>query len=333
MQRQLIVWLLAVCGLAFFWPQLQRLVPGLAGFDPFLSTTATALSVLIAVTMFCVGMMLPRNEVAELRSRWPSVLFGTGLQYTTMPLLAVGIGKLCGLEGEAFAGVVMVGCVPGAMASNVITLNARGHTSFSVSLTTSATLLSPLAVPLLLGACLTTERAIAVPMGRTSLQLLLTVVAPVLVGYLVNRRLVAWESRINRVGTLIANLTIVWIIATVVGATREKLAVWDPLLLGALLAVNLLGYAAGYFGGALARLPESMRRALTVEIGMQNAGLGAVLAKQIFGEASAATIAPAMYTFGCMFTGTLLARAWSRYDPNPGRSAEPSASEPVSSRE
>jgi BASS family bile acid:Na+ symporter len=79
------------------------------------------------------------------------------------------------------------------------------------------------------------------------------------------------------------------------------------------LAVNLGGYMIGYVGGWLQRLPEPMRRALTIEIGMQNAGLGAVLATQLFPgqDQRSIAIAPAMYTFGCMLTGTMLAQLWA----------------------
>ena len=69
-----------------------------------------------------------------------------------------------------------------------------------------------------------------------------------------------------------------------------------------------------------------MRRALTLEVGMQNAGLGAMLATTLFpGEEHAAVaIAPAMYTFGCMFTGTILARTWAMVG-NPAEESEPAA--------
>lgn len=71
------------------------------------------------------------------------------------------------------------------------------------------------------------------------------------------------------------------------------------------------GYASGYAGGLLMRIPVGMRRALTLEVGLQNAGLGTVLAMDLFGNDPKIAIAPAMYTFGCMFTGTILARAWA----------------------
>ena len=74
--------------------------------------------------------------------------------------------------------------------------------------------------------------------------------------------------------------------------------------------MNLGGYATGFFGSRVLRLPDPMRRALTLEIGMQNAGLGTILAMGLFGENSIPTIPPALYTFGCMFTGIIVARLW-----------------------
>ena len=77
--------------------------------------------------------------------------------------------------------------------------------------------------------------------------------------------------------------------------------------------INLAGYFAGYAGGRLLRLPRPMRRALTLEVGMQNAGLGTFLVLKVFNEEPAAAIPTALYTFGCMFTGTVLARLWAGF--------------------
>jgi BASS family bile acid:Na+ symporter len=79
--------------------------------------------------------------------------------------------------------------------------------------------------------------------------------------------------------------------------------------------LNVGGYLAGFLGGVGMRLPVPMRRALTLEIGMQNAGLGAYLARILFEGGDAVALAPALYTFGCMLTGTILASCWSRIGP------------------
>jgi bile acid:Na+ symporter, BASS family len=313
--RSLLVWLVLSSLAAYRWPLWVPIGP-----DPFL-LSAPWLWLLITVTMFSIGWMLPRDEVRQLLHRWPAVLGGTALQYVTMPLLAYLMARACGLSGEWLIGMVMVGSVPGAMASNVLTFLARGNTSYSVSLTTSATLFSPLAVPIALALVLRTEQSVdRGVLVRAGLQLLGTVVLPVLAGYACAIWLPRWRAVAERVGPTVANLAILWIIAVVVAMNRDRLVGSGadlPLaaLLTALIGLNLGGYAAGYLGSTAMRLPEPMRRALTLEVGMQNAGLGAYLASALFDGGDAIALAPALYTFGCMLTGTLLASYWSRIEP------------------
>jgi BASS family bile acid:Na+ symporter len=215
-----------------------------------------------------------------------------------------------GYEGDHLIGVVVVGCVPGAMASNVLTHNAGGNTSYSVSLTTIATLISPLTVPLALWLILgrSDVRFSAV---ETSLGLLLTVVLPVAAGYAWMRLVPQFRKTLQHAGPIVANVVILWIIAIVVAKNREQLGRAALAVVPPLLAVNLAGYLAGNLGARAMRLPVDMRRALTLEIGMQNAGVGTFLVLTYFPERPAAAVAPAVYTFGCMFTGTALAHWWA----------------------
>ncbi len=306
-QRTLLLWLVLTSWLALMW---TKWFPGrIDPFDPEVFTD-NYLYIAIAVTMLAVGLLLPRDEIRQVIQRWPMVLVGTLIQYTSMPLLAYLVAKMWGFSGDQLVGVIIVGCVPGAMASNVLTMNAGGNTSYSVSLTTSATLLSPLAVPFALWATLSGDDKVTPAMlVDSSLFMLVTVVLPVMVGYSIARIFPALEKHFKRFGTITANVAILLIIAVVVGRTRGPLGDFQLGLLRALLLVNIAGYAIGYFGGLAVRLPEGMRRALTLEVGMQNAGVGTALAIRLFSDQAA--IAPAIYTFGCMLTGTLLALAWS----------------------
>lgn len=307
-QRLLLIWLTASSALAFYWPKLFP-----AAADPFGKEAGDVyLKWLIVITMFAIGLLLPRDEVNQVCRRWPMVLAGTCVQYSVMPLLAYLAASVGGFEGSLFIGIVVVGCVPGAMASNVLTLNAKGNTSYSVSLTTMATLLSPLAVPLVLGLALASEESVnRQKLIDASKFLLLAVVVPVVVGHLIGRLATKWERPIRRWSELVANLAILWIIAAVVGRSRSPLSEMQVAVVFALLTVNIGGYLCGYGSGAALRLPEPMRRALTLEVGMQNAGLGAALAVALFPEQPGIAVAPAIYTFGCMLTGTALATAWS----------------------
>lgn len=309
LQRFLLFWLLLLSLLAFFWPALATTM-GPSEIDPF-RASRPYLPIFIAGTMFSIGGMLPRDEVNQVFAQWPMILAGSTLQYTAMPVLAYLIGLIWCMEGDTLVGLMMVGCVPGAMASNVLTLNARGNTSYSVGLTTVATLLSPLLVPAALRFTLVgTDSLSSEELWRTSYLLLLTVVLPVTLGHGTIRAFPHLQRMAHQVGSLIANLVILWIIAVVVGLNRERLAEMQFGLVTALLVLNGLGYLAGYWGGWSFGLREPMRRALTLEVGMQNAGLGATLATQLFPDREGAAIAPALYTFGCMFTGTILAQLW-----------------------
>lgn len=318
LERYLLVWLVLLCWIAFcwpawfgyFWPETSQIEPDAELFDPFVATKGW-LGYMIAVTMLAIGSLLPREEVVQVFRRWPTVLGGTLIQYTSMPLLAYGVGRLFGLEGPWMIGIVMVGCVPGAMASNVLTMIARGNVSYSVSLTTSATVLSPLVVPWVLWLALG-RMVDNFPVGKVFIDLCWMVVLPVVIGHLLSQIWTIWASAARLTGAIVANLTILWIIAVVVAANRGGVSELDFRLIVALLLVNLAGYAAGYGGGRMMGLPQTMRRALTLEIGMQNAGLGTTLAMGLFADERIALPA-ALYTFGCMFTGTILARAWAEW--------------------
>lgn len=314
LQRFLLLWLTLLSLVAFSWPTIfENLSLDIRSFDPFVATHRFGmLKLLIVVAMFAVGSLLPRDEFRDLRKRWPTVLGGTAIQYTVMPLFAFGAAQLFALSEPATIGLIMVGCVPGAMASNVLTLAARGNVSYSVSLTTSATLLSPLVVPFVLS-WLLGERIEIDPLAEFQ-KLMLLVVGPVLAGHFACRFSDRVQRAMKSAGPILANTAILWIIATVVGLNRDRLGDITPRVLGALLAVNLLGYTAGFFGGRLMRLPTGMKRALTLEVGMQNAGLGTVLVLDLFKDNPAVAIPTAAYTFGCMLTGTLLVQIWSRGD-------------------
>jgi bile acid:Na+ symporter, BASS family len=304
-ERLLLLWLALLGMLAYFW---HSMMPDF--WDPFLASKPV-LNYLFAVTMFALGSLLPKEEIALVFRRWPTVIGGTAVQYTVMPFLGWSMASLFGLDEGAKIGIIIVGCVPGAMASNVLTMVARGNVSYSVSITTSSTLLSPVVVPFTLW--LTLGRSVNFSIWETSFNLAWMVVLPVVAGHLLSRFYPAWQRLAKRFGGIVANVSILWIIAVVVALNREDIMLLDSQIFWALLAVNVLGYIGGWSGAYLMGLPSPMRRALTLEVGMQNAGLGTILAMNVFKDFPTATIPPAVYTFGCMFTGTILARCWAEY--------------------
>lgn len=278
------------------------------GFDPF-AVSRNLLWALIVVTMFSLGMLVRPDELRPLQSRPWWVVLGVAAQVIIMPMAAWLVTQVIPMEPELAAGVILCGCVPGAMASNVLTHTAGGSVAYSVSLTTMATMLSPVTVPAVLSivAGATVESS-----TKTALILTLLVALPTVLGYLVAQKSAFMKSLADRFSGAAASVALLWIIASVVAGNRDKLQSVGVLLIVALLMMNLAGYAAGYWLGRGVKLPESFSRALSLEVGMQNAGLGTALAVTLYGPATTATIPTATYTFGCMLTGTLLAILWRR---------------------
>jgi len=319
LDRFLIVWLGLLCWLAYFWPQL---LPGSG--DPFIASR-WAVPYLIAVTMFSVGCLMRHDELRQVVRDWRSVLAGTIIQYTATPLLAWGFGNLMGLSEGHMIGVIIVGCVPGAMASNVLTMIAGGNVSYSVSLTTVSTIVSPVVVPIAMYVCL--RDTVAVDLRKTALELFLTVVGPVVLGRVLCLLIPRLARVMELVAPILAPLTILFIIAGVVGGNRESLGKGVAPVIGALAGINLVGYLVGYWGGAALKFPEGVRRALTIEIGMQNAGLGVSLAGQLFPNFPDAAVPPALFTVGSMLTATLLVQLWVWRDRRMGTAGAPAVEE------
>jgi BASS family bile acid:Na+ symporter len=304
--KSLLFWLVVTSGLAMIWPAER------VGFDPF-EVSGGLLWALIVLTMAALGTLVRPAELEPLRRRPWWVALGVATQVLVMPAAAWLATRILPISPELVAGVILVGCVPGAMASNVLTEAAGGSVAFSVSLTTVATLLSPVTVPAALWVLsdVNSPTSLLDP-GQTSIALLMKVVVPVVVGYAAARRSGTIERVADRYASAVASAALLWIIASVVAGNRDRLVDVGGWLLLALLMVNAIGYAAGLGVGRLARLPDGFRRALTLEVGMQNAGLGTVMAGALYGAGTSAAIPTAAYTFGCMLTGTMLAAWWQR---------------------
>jgi BASS family bile acid:Na+ symporter len=306
--RSLLFWLFLTSGIAFIWPVEQ------VGFDPFVSRPWLLWSLIVA-TMFSLGTLVRRDELRPLLDRPWWVVLGVATQIVVMPAAAWLITRIVPLHDELAAGVILVGCVPGAMASNVLTGTAGGSVAYSVSLTTTATLLSPISVPTVLW--IVSGAQADHSLAKPAVLLACLVVLPTIIGYVVAQRSTRVLELARRFSSIIASIALLWIIATVVAGNREKLLGVGAVLLAALLVINVIGYAAGFSVGRLARLPDRYSRALTLEVGMQNAGLGTALATSLYGAATIATIPTAAYTFGCMLTGTVLAVFWRRNGSTP----------------
>jgi BASS family bile acid:Na+ symporter len=259
-----------------------------------------ALQPSFALTMLAVGTLVRPGQVRAFARSPLRPLAGLVGQYTIMPLTAGAISLLFD-DPVVRTGIVLVGCMPGAMASNVMTVLLRGDLILSVTMTTLATLSCPLVIATWLP--LLADTRMDVPVGAMAWNATWMVVLPVAAGIAFR----AWRSdlsrRWDRGATAIASAAIVLIILVVVAANRERLATLGPQLAFAMLGLNLFAYGLAFLAGTALRWPPVQRRTLVIEVGMQNAGLGSVLALAHLGEAGA--VPSAFYTALCVVTAAL----------------------------
>ena len=265
-----------------------------------------------AVTMLCVGTLVRPEQVRAFLEAPLRALVGLAGQYTIMPLCAWAV-SLAFSDPVLRTGIVLVGCMPGAMASNVMTVLLRGDLILSVTMTSLATLLCPLVIAVWLP--LLADTRIEVPVGPMVWNAVWMVVLPVAAGIALRSYRPRMPRGWDAIATAIASGAIVLIILVVVAANRERLAQLGPTLALGMLVLNLGAYGLAFGAATALRWPHTQRRTLVIEVGMQNAGLGSVLALAHLGEAGA--VPSAFYTALCVITSAA-ALPFSRNRNRPG---------------
>lgn len=263
---------------------------------------------LLILIMFSMGMTLTFDHFRQVLKSPSLILLGTLLQYSVMPLAAYLISLLLALPSELMVGMVLVGAASGGTASNVITYLARGDVALSVSLTLVSTLLAVIAMPYL--TLLYVGQSVPVPVESMLLNLVKLVLAPVLLGTVINS---LWQQQVKKLEPMFPLLSvaaIALIIAIVVALNQARLQEVAPVLLLAVVLHNLLGLLLGYTVTRLLGHDTVRARTLAIEVGMQNSGLSVALALKYFSPLAA--LPGALFSIWHNLSGSLLAAWWQR---------------------
>ena len=224
-----------------------------------------------------------------------------------MPLIAYGIVHFLNLPREVGAGIILVGCCPGGVSSNIMSFLCKGDVAFSVGMTTISTLAAPIVTPLLM--LYLAGENIDVDAAGMFISILFVTILPVAAGFALNstleRRKWFGEAKKTLPGVAVAGLSC--IVGGVVSAHGQKFAQSGALIFTAVFCHNTLGYATGFATGAAARFNKAKRRTVSIEVGMQNAGLATVLAVKHFPAMPEAAIASAVSCVWHSISGALLA--------------------------
>lgn len=267
-----------------------------------------------AATMFGIGAALEPEDFKRIVRKPAIVLVGMCVQYVVVPLGAYAIVKAFGLEPAIAVGVILTASAPGAMSSGVMNYIAKADVAYSVSLTTVSTLIAPVMTPGL--TYILAKSVVPVPFWPMLIDVLLIVIGPLLIGFGVRCYLKDKVERVLPVFPAVSATFIIFICSLVIALNKDYLAKMTGLVLAAGLVLNIFGMVAGYAVAWIFRMDVRQRRTLSIEGGMQNAGLGTVLALEHFGEKAA--MPAAIFVFICIITASMMAAVWQR---RPGKPA------------
>ncbi|MFM8538318.1 MAG: bile acid:sodium symporter family protein [Planctomycetaceae bacterium] len=290
------VWVLAACGLALVEP---------AAFTWF---RGDAIVVALAFIMLGMGVTLTVDDFVRLARRPVPVVVGFAAQFVIMPTLGWLVATLFRLDTPFAVGIILVACCPGGTASNVVTFIARADVALSVLMTTCTTLaaviLTPLLVKLLAGRLVEVD---ALALFRSTLQV---VVIPVVVGVLVNRFLPAAVRATQPFAPLVSVILIALVCASILGQNATAVRTSGVWLLAAVTTLHAAGFALGRLVGLVIGYPPAVGRAIAIEVGMQNSGLGVVLAQRHFPADPLAAVPCAISSVVHSVLGSALAGWW-----------------------
>ena len=296
---------------------------GVALFTFFLPETfawvrGTTQTVILGLIMLTMGLTLTTEDFLVVARRPLDIFIGACAQFLIMPGVAWLLVKVFHLEPALALGILLVGCCPGGVSSNIMSFLCRGDVAFSVGMTCASTLLAPVMTPLLLQ--ITAGEIIEIDAVGMFLNILIVTILPVGMGCLLNYRY-SHHKAFPYVQSLMPGSSVICL-ACIVGGVIST--VHDDLLARGLwlfvwtfavvLCHNSLGYLLGWNAGHLARFSKAKKRTLSIEVGMQNAGLATVLAGTFFAAQPLSVLPCAISCAWHSISGTLLAGLFLRSD-------------------
>ncbi|MGB5102381.1 MAG: bile acid:sodium symporter family protein [Steroidobacteraceae bacterium] len=290
----------------------------------FSPESLVALNVILALVMFGVALDMKLEDFKGIGAAPRAVLIGLAAQFVLLPAIAWALTMVLKPQPSIALGIILVASCPGGNISNFLTNFARGNTALSVTVTAFSTVGAMFFTPFntaFWGSMNPATREILTRIAIDPVEMLAAVavllVVPALLGMTVARYFPAFAARSRKPFRI---LSLVVFAAFVIGALAAN---WDYFLtyvhrvvIGVFL-LNALGLAGGYAAARLARLREADRRAVSIEVGIQNSGLGLVLVFNFFGGLGGMAITAAWWGIWHILAGTALATWWRRHPPLP----------------
>ncbi|MGQ7278036.1 bile acid:sodium symporter family protein [Brevibacillus thermoruber] len=289
------VWVILVSVIAYLFPDHFKWIGGYV-------------VPLLGIVMFGMGLTLSAADFAEVFRRPKDVAIGVVCHYVIMPGLAFLLAWGLDLPPEVAVGVILVGCCPSGTASNVMVFLARGDVALAVAIASVSTILAPIVTPLLI--LLLASKWVDINMWSLFASIIQVVIIPLALGFVIKKFFGKQAEASAKALPLVSTIAIVMIVAGVVAGSQAKLASTGPLIFAVVILHNVLGFLLGFYLARLFGMDLAKQKAVAMEVGMQNSGLGVAIATANFSPLAA--VPSAIFSVWHNISGSILATIFSR---------------------
>ena len=301
-QKTFAIWVLLFAAIAMVLPEI---FVWLKAYIPWM----------LGIIMLGMGMTMTVGDFKSVLQSPKAVMIGVLAQFMVMPGLAYALCKLLQLPTEIAIGVILVGCCPGGTASNVITYMAKGNTALSVACTSVSTLLAPIFTPAIF--YVLASQWLEINAMSMLVSILQVVLFPIIVGLIIRSLFKKQVGAYIQVMPLISVVAIVAIVAAIIAGSRTQILESGLLILGVVALHNGLGYLLGFWASRWLKLPYADCKAVSIEVGMQNSGLGVALAATHFAASPLTAVPSAIFSLWHNISGPALATYWASRTEEP----------------
>lgn len=299
LQKTFALWVLLFAGIAMYMPEAFIWLK-------------SYITWMLGIIMFGMGMTLTWEDFKSVLSQPKAVAVGVSAQFIVMPLLAWGLCIAFRLPAEIAVGVLLVGCCPGGTASNVIAYMAKANVALSVACTSVSTMLAPLLTPLIF--YLLASQWIDIDAVAMLVSVMQVILLPIILGVIVSGLFKQKIDQYIEMMPMVSVIAIVLIVAAIIAGSKVQILQSGLLILAVVILHNGLGYFIGYWAAKLLQLNQADAKAVSIEVGMQNSGLGVALAAVHFAATPITALPSAIFSLWHNISGPILASYWATRD-------------------
>jgi len=274
---------------------------------------------LLMIIMFGMGTSMSVQDFVRVGEMPKGIVIGLVCQFSIMPIVGFGLAMASGLPPEIAAGIILVGCSPSGLASNVMAYISGANLALSLTLTAVSTLLAPFITPFYMS--LLADEFVPIDAMAMFLSISKIVILPLVAGLIFNHLVHGRFPLIDKAMPKISMLSIGIIITIITAAGRDSLLTIGGVLILVVIIHNALGYLFGYGGAKLMGMDEASSRTIAFEVGMQNSGLASGIALEM-GKVATMGLAPAVFGPVMNISGSSLASWWRDKQPNQTQAKE-----------